>query len=64
MILVTACLMTTPAFSISFFDRPAVTHTLSAGCGSHGFSFDPTAAGIAFSRVINTPLDRHCSQES
>lgn len=29
-ILVMACLMTTPAFSVSFFDRPVVTQTLTA----------------------------------
>lgn len=28
---VMACLMTIPAFSVSFFVRPAVTHTFRAG---------------------------------
>jgi hypothetical protein len=34
MILVIACLMMTPAFSVSFFVNPLVTHTLRAGIES------------------------------
>lgn len=60
MTLVMACLMTTPAFSISLRDRPAVTQTLSAGCGCHRLSFSPpTATGMALRRVTRTPLERH-----
>src|SRR2546421_9833746 len=56
--LVMACLIITPAFSISFFDRPVVMHTFSAGCSCHPCSFTVPfgAAGMLFSRVIRTPL--------
>ena len=61
-ILVMACLMTTPAFSVSFFDRPVVTQTLTAdwGCQPSSRGVPPNGGGILFSRVIKTPLARHC----
>ena len=62
-ILVMACLMMVPAFSVSFFVRPLVTHTLSAGVGcqpaSRGFS--PRPRGKDLSRVMRTPFARHCN---
>jgi hypothetical protein len=39
MTLVIACRMVTPAFSISFFDKPEVMHTFSAGCTRQLLSF-------------------------
>lgn len=58
MTLVIACLITTPAFSVSRFDKPAVTHTLRAGCGCHGWSLGPapSGAGMLLRRVISTPF--------
>lgn len=62
MTLVIACLMTTPAFSISFLVRPFVTQTLIAGCGCHpcDVGVTPSACGIAFRRVTRTSFRRHC----
>ena len=61
-ILVMACLIIVPAFSVSFFVRPLVTHTFSAGVGcqpaSRGFS--PRPSGKDLSRVMRTPFARHC----
>jgi hypothetical protein len=60
--LVIACRITTPAFSISFFDNPIVTQTLSAGCGCHPWSraLASEDAGNRFSLVMRTPLARAC----
>lgn len=59
---VTACLIVVPARSISLFDNALVTHTFSAGRGCHSFSNSrgetPRALGIAFRRVMRTPLAR------
>lgn len=65
MTLVMACRIVTPARSISFRDRPDVTHTLSAGWGRHAGAA-PAAArpgapsvlsiGDVLSRVIRTPF--------
>ena len=64
MTVVMACLTTTPALSISLFERPLVTHTFRAGCGRHSFkrSFGvaPIARGIALRRVMRTPFARAC----
>jgi hypothetical protein len=61
MILVMACLMITPAFSVSFFVNPLVMHTLSAGTGAHPASrgLTPRPSGKALSRVMRTPFVRH-----
>jgi hypothetical protein len=61
MILVIACLMMTPAFSVSFFVNPLVTHTLRAGTGAHPASrgLTPRPSGKALSRVMRTPFARH-----
>lgn len=62
MTVVMACRMVMPAFSVSFFDSPLVTHTFSAGGGCHSFDSSrglaPRAMGMAFSRVMSTPLRR------
>lgn len=57
-ILVIACLMMAPALSVSFFVRPDVMQTLSAGCSSHPKSFGVAliARGMLWSRVIRTPF--------
>jgi hypothetical protein len=62
MILVIACRMVTPAFSVSFFVRPLVTQTLRAGVGCHPASrgLTPRPSGKALSLVIKTPFARHC----
>ena len=59
---VMACLIVTPAFSISFFDKPVVMHTLSAGCSFHSSSLPLLlgATGMLLSRVIRTPLASVC----
>ena len=56
--LVMACRIDTPAFSISFLERPVVMHTLRAGCSFHVSSLPmvPGDEGILFRRVIRTPL--------
>jgi hypothetical protein len=61
-IFVIACLIVVPAFSVSFFVNPLVTHTFSAGCGCQPASrgFMPRPRGKALRRVISTPLARHC----
>lgn len=60
-ILVIACLISVPAFSISFFDKPVVTHTFSAGCGCHCSSLGliPSSRGMALRRVTRIPRARH-----
>jgi hypothetical protein len=62
MILVIACRMVVPAFSVSFFVRPLVTQTLRAGVGCHPASrgLTPRPSGKALSLVIKTPFARHC----
>lgn len=62
MILVTACLMMTPAFSVSFLVSPLVMQTLRAGIGCHPASLGltPSPSGKAFSLVMRTPFARHC----
>jgi hypothetical protein len=62
MILVIACRMVIPAFSVSFFVRPLVTQTLRAGVGCHPASrgLTPSPSGKALSLVIKTPFARHC----
>ena len=63
MILVMACLMTMPAFSVSFFVKPDVTQTFKAGVGCHVCSrgFAPFAPGKALSLVTRTLFARHCN---
>jgi hypothetical protein len=61
--LVIACRMVVPAFSISFFDRPDVTQTFSAGWMAHDSSFGvPTflSDGSVLSLVMRTPLFNDC----
>jgi hypothetical protein len=60
-IFVTACLTIVPAFSVSFFVSPLVTHTLSAGWGCHPASrgLMPRPRGKALRRVIKTLFARH-----
>lgn len=57
---VIACLIVTPAFSVSFFDSPVVMHTFRAGCTCQPCSFDvlPVATGMLLRRVMSTPLAR------
>lgn len=66
MTVVMACLTTTPALSISLFERPLVTHTFRAGCGRHSFrrslGVAPIARGMAFRRVMRTPFARAYSR--
>lgn len=59
---VTAWRITTPAFSVSFFVKPVVTHTFSAGWSCHPCSFAVLdgATGIPLRRVMRTPFARHC----
>ena len=61
-IFVIACLMIVPAFSVSFFVKPLVTHTLSAGVGCHPASrgLRPKPRGKDLSRVMSTLFARHC----
>ena len=56
--LVIACLMITPALSTSFFDKPEVMHTFSAGWSSQPISFAVAfmGRGMLLTRVISTPL--------
>lgn len=54
--LVMACRMIVPAFSISFFVRPMVTHTFSAaGTTCLGWKL----SSRVLRRVIRTPLAKH-----
>lgn len=59
---VMACLIVTPAFSISFFVRPVVMQTFRAGWSFHSSSLPPLLGprprGMLFNRVIKTPLAR------
>lgn len=62
--LVIACLIVTPAFSISFFVNPVVMHTFNAGWSFQLSSLVVVVpllgeVGILFSRVIRTPFTRH-----
>lgn len=57
--LVMACRMVVPAFSISFFVRPMVTHTFSAA-GTICFGWKLSSKVLR--RVIRTPLARHCTK--
>lgn len=54
---VIACRMVVPAFSISFFVRPIVTQTLSAG-GT--ICLGSKLSSRVLRRVIRTPLMAHC----
>lgn len=60
--LVIAWRMMMPAFSISFFESPVVTHTLRAGCNFQPCSLavECGATGMLFRRVMRTPLARVC----
>ncbi len=60
MTLVMACRMITPAFSISFLDKPDVTHTFNAGWGVQLPSLGPMlwVMGMLFNFVIKTPFAR------
>lgn len=62
---VTACLITIPAFSVSFFVSPVVTHTFKAGCAAQSTSrgVAPRALGIDLRRVIRTPFAKAWIQE-
>ena len=62
MILVIACLIVIPALSVSFFDRPDVTHTLSAGVACQPISLGaaPRAGGMLLRRVTSMPFVKHC----
>ena len=52
--------MVVPAFSTSFFERPFVMHTLSAGrCVKISDLAPDAAADKALARVTNTPWVRH-----
>ena len=64
-ILVTACLMMTPAFSVSFLVNPLVMHTFSAGIGCQPASlgFTPSPRGNPFSLVMRTPFARHYTRQ-
>jgi hypothetical protein len=59
---VIACLIVTPAFSISFFDNPVVMQTLRAGCSFQSSSLPLLlgATGILLRRVIRTPFASDC----
>ncbi len=70
-ILVMACRIVIPAFSVSLRERPTVTQTFNAGCGCHSSPvplvsrlLDPLvvvelAAGMRFSLQIMTLFARH-----
>ena len=60
MTFVIACLIVMPAFSISFFERPVVMHTLSAGWNFHPSSLPLLLGpvGMPLRRVMRTPLAR------
>ena len=57
--LVIACRIVIPARSISFRDRPVVTHTFSAGWGSQSASLALLARGMLLRRVMRMPFVRH-----
>lgn len=60
-ILVMACRIIVPAFSVSFFVSPLVTQTLSEGLGCHPASLGliPRPIGKDWSLVMRTPFARH-----
>jgi len=60
--LVIACLIVIPAFSISFFVRPVVMQTFSAGWSfqSESLPLLPGPTGMLFKRVIRTLFTRAC----
>lgn len=53
---VTAWRIVVPAFSISFFVRPSVTHTFSAG-GTNCFGWKLSSRALR--RLMRTPFARH-----
>jgi len=56
--LVIACLIVVPAFSMSFLERPDVTHTLSADLGCQPPSPNVSMRGAVLNLVMRTPLAR------